>query len=168
MYALQSGFNGLFRSRLDICRPKSMTLTLRYTDWWNWEFNAPIFPIQQDLFFPLRDIELPSTVQKMTVEFENIELKLKELEAVINELFQRRDYWVWKRRDGKRLMVCGHGIEGHGVKTWRWTGPTSFGFRNQNFSHHGNGDTMEYVVKVVTWEFFDEGEDVEMTDGVEI
>lgn len=164
MYALEQGFRSLFQNRLDICLPKTMTLTLRYTDWWNWEFNAPIFPIQHNLFFPLREIELPSTVQKMTVEFENIEAKIKQLDAVVGEMFHRRDYWVWRRRDGRKLMVCGQGVEGDGIQTWTWTGPTTFGYRSQKFSHHGEGDTMGYVVKVVTWEVIDEDADVENAD----
>ncbi|KAJ4358434.1 uncharacterized protein N0V89_003017 [Didymosphaeria variabile] len=165
MYLLEQGFRNLFRNRLDICLPSSMTLTLRYTDWWNWEVNAPIFPIQHHLFFPLRDIELPSTVQKMTVEFENIEPKIKQLDAVIGEMFHRRDYWVWKRRDGRKLTVRGKGVEGDGIKTWTWTGPTTFGYRSQKFPHHAKGDTMEYVVKVVTWEVAEDA-DVEDADGV--
>ncbi|KAF2440668.1 hypothetical protein P171DRAFT_524669 [Karstenula rhodostoma CBS 690.94] len=156
MCHLRQGLDSLFRNRLDVCLPTTMILTLRYTDWWNSETNAPIFPIGQEAFLPLRDIKLPSSVQRMTVEFETIELKLKELDAVINEMFSRRDYWVWKRRDGRRLVVNGQGVEGDGVETWRWIGPTKFGFRSQEFPHHGDGDTMSYVVKVVTWEVVDD------------
>lgn len=118
--------------------------------------NAPIFPIRDDLFFPLRNIELPSSVQTMIVEFENIETKIKELDAVVNEMFSRRDYWVWKRRDQKRLKVLGQGAESDGVKTWRWTGPTTFGHSSQKFPHHGDDDTMGYVVKVVTWDIVED------------
>jgi hypothetical protein len=133
-----------------------MTLTLRYSDWWNWETNAPIFPIAHEFFFPMRDIELPSTVKQMSVEFENIELKVKELDNVVQQMFHHRDYWVWQRRDGRKLMVRGLGVEGDGVRTWRWMGPTKFGYNSRKFHHHGEGDTMGYVVKVVTWELVDE------------
>ncbi|OAG06780.1 uncharacterized protein CC84DRAFT_1163088 [Paraphaeosphaeria sporulosa] len=156
MYLLGQGMNGLFRNRFDVCLPTTMTLTLRYTDWWDWETNAPIYPIRQDRFFPLRYMWLPPTVQRMTVEFENIESKIKELDAVVNEMFSRHYHWVWRRRDGKNLKVCGRGVEGDGVETWRWNGPTTFGYRSQKFPHHGDGPTMGYVVKVVTWEVVDE------------
>ncbi|KAL5397051.1 hypothetical protein PMIN06_000498 [Paraphaeosphaeria minitans] len=155
MYLLGPGFHGLFKNQLDVCLPTTITLTLRYTDWWDWETNAPIYPIRQDRFFPLRRIELPSTVTRMTVEFENIESKVKELDAVVNEMFSRHYHWMWKRRDGKTLTVRGRGVEGDGVETWRWNGPTTFGYRSQKFPHHKDGDTMGYVVKVVTWEVVD-------------
>ncbi|KAJ4293226.1 hypothetical protein N0V90_008508 [Kalmusia sp. IMI 367209] len=156
MCALQNGFRGLFRNDRDICQPTTLTLTLRYTDWWHWENNTRIFPIQPDLFFPMRDIEIPSTVQKVIVEFENIERKIKELEDVVGEMFQRREHWIWKRRDGRTLVVRGSGIEGDGVTTWRWDGPTTFGVKNTSYLHHGLGNTMGYVVKVVTWDLVKE------------
>lgn len=156
MYLLSKGFGGLFSRRLDICLPTTITLTLRYADFWNWEINAPIYPIRQDHFFPLRRIELPSTVRRMTVEFENIVSKIKELDALVAEMFSRDYHWFWTRRDRKRLMVRGRGTEGDGVTTWRWNGPTTFGYRSQKFPHHGEGDTMGYVVKAVTWEVVEE------------
>ncbi|KAF1974412.1 hypothetical protein BU23DRAFT_567607 [Bimuria novae-zelandiae CBS 107.79] len=160
MYALRQGFRGLFRHTQErACHPASLTLTLRYTDWWYWESNDPIYPILPQRFLPMADIEIPSTVQEMSVEFESIEPKLKELEGVVADMFQRKDHWVWKRRDGRVLKVCGRGVEGDGVRTWRWTGPARFGGRSERFAHHGEGEEMGYVVKVVTWRLVDQDEE---------
>lgn len=98
-------------------------------------------------------MQLPSTVQVITVEFESIEPKLEELKAVVQEMFTRKDIWFWKRYDGRVLRVLGEGTEGVGIRTWSWAGPTRFGREgDQRYAHHGEGDTMEYVVKAVTWE----------------
>ena len=99
----------------------------------------------------MSDIPLPSTVQKLTVEFETIEKKVDQLQAVVGEFFNDRETWVWKRRDGRKLVVCGEEKEGNGVETWKWIGPTRFGGIPRVYPHHGKGESMGYVVKNVVW-----------------
>lgn len=152
MFALEQGFQGLFRNHLDLCQPTSIVLTLRYSDFWFWEFNQPIHPIQAHHFFPMCDIQLPRTVQRIEVEFESIEPKLGQLQALVLEMFQRKDIYFWKRRDGKQLTICEGDLSDHGTKTWRWTGPSKLGGTTQRYPHHGEADSMVYVVKVVTWQ----------------
>jgi hypothetical protein len=170
MFALREGFNKLFSfvSPTAIAlAPSSLTLTLRYTDWWNWERNAAIHPFESERFFDIRMVVVPSSVRQVTVELEQIESKVAQLDAVIREMFERRDWWVLSRKDGKRLSVKGRGAEEEGaVKVWRWQGPNRFlvdvwpqqdGRPSPHaqmtwHSHHGDGDSMGYVVKALVWE----------------
>ncbi|PVH95977.1 hypothetical protein DM02DRAFT_675114 [Periconia macrospinosa] len=167
MYAIESGFHNLFDGREEILwqeerkwnkalpaeperflLPKVITLTLRYTDWWYWEANTIIYPISNTEFFDMRRIPLPPSVEKMVVEFENIELKKKELEGVISELFADKDRYVWNRQDGVKLRIKGEEKKG-GVREWNWMGPTRI--NRARYAHHGEGDSMKMIVKVVEW-----------------
>jgi len=53
---------------------------------------------------------------------------------------------VYGREDGKQFRID----KRKGVREWKWDGPTTFG-DGQKFAHHPQGETMPYVVKVVTW-----------------
>jgi hypothetical protein len=132
--------------------PPNLTLTLRYTDWWNWESNQPIYPIRENRFLDMREMFLPPFINSLTVQFENLESKVKQLDNVIGEMFTRKDHWVWTRKDGKRLVVEGVSAKERGaVKEWKWAGPTRFGNGLPKYPHHGEGDSMVYVVKELTW-----------------
>lgn len=147
MCAIGSGFNDISRFRPQV-KPKEITLTLRYTDWWFWEDNMRIYPIEGTEFFDMQAVKLPLSVERMVVEFENIEKNRNQLEGVIDELFADRDRWIWKRGDGTRLLIKGESQK-DSVKEWNWLGPTKF--EGQSFDHHGEGDSMKMIVKVVEW-----------------
>jgi hypothetical protein len=152
MFALRRGLEHVFSADRFNFVPRHITITLRYTDWWNWEYNQPIYPIRPGQFIDMRTIVLPPFINLVTVQFENIESKEKQLSGVIGEIFARRDWWIWTRADGKRLVVNGMDPKEEGaVKEWKWVGPTKFG-DGSTYSHHGDGDCMGYVVKEVTWE----------------
>lgn len=92
----------------------------------------------------MKDVPLPQSLEKVTVEFETIETKVEELEGVVGEMLEGEE-WFWRRRDGRVLRVCG----GEGVSEVRWEGPSRFGGRR--FAHHGEGERMGMVVKRVVW-----------------
>lgn len=158
MYAVQSGlqqlFNGGPASRQGLLQPSSLTLTLRYTDWWFWEDNQAIYPLNPARFFDMKSLTLPDSITKVTVEFENIKRNVQQLDGVVRDMFVRGDWWYWKRKDGRKLVVKRWDEESKtgGTRAWEWTGPTRFGEGNRRFGHHGEGDDMVYVVREVTWE----------------
>lgn len=90
----------------------------------------------------MKDVPLPQSLEKVTVEFETIETKVEELEGVVGEMLTGEE-WYWRRRDGRVLRVCG------GVGEMRWEGPSRYGGRR--FAHHGVGERMGMVVKRVVW-----------------
>jgi hypothetical protein len=171
MYAITPGLQSL--SRLPYLHPSTVVLTIRYTDWWWWEDNNAIFPIDETPFFDMQGAVLPASVQRMVVEFESIEGKRRELDGVIREMFVgRRERWVWRRMDGVRLVLRGEGpvVSGgmeeedggtnenrgvvDGVKEWTWMGPTTYQNgkdTSKTYSHHGKGESMGMVVKVLEW-----------------
>lgn len=101
----------------------------------------------------MNQMNLPNSVRKVVVQFEYIEAKIKQLEAVVDEMFARRDWWYWRTREGGKLVVKGEGAREEGaVREWKWQGPTMFGDGGERFAHHGGGEVMGYVVKEITWE----------------
>ncbi|KAF2254503.1 hypothetical protein BU26DRAFT_514403 [Trematosphaeria pertusa] len=147
MYALHLGLNNLFQNKRQFIAPSTITITIRYTDWWWWEYAYPIYPIRSDRFIHISAITLPNCVNTIVVEFETSEKKEKQLEKVVGEILQRRVYWTWMRKDGSKLAIKDADEE---VRTWKWNGPTRFGDGGR-YPHHGDGEVMGYVVKVVTW-----------------
>ncbi|KAF2643216.1 hypothetical protein P280DRAFT_246406 [Massarina eburnea CBS 473.64] len=127
--------------------PEALTLTIRYTDWWWWEDNRPIFPISETPFFAIGGVQLPESVQKMVIEFETIESKRKMLENVIGQL--SKENLAWNRKDGAKLVMKDR------VEEWKWMGPTRFknanGTEGTKYAHHGDAESMEMLVKVVEW-----------------
>jgi hypothetical protein len=117
---------------------------------------VPIYPIHRGRDFDMRKVVLPLSVNEVTVEFEHTEAKVKQLDQIVDEMFRKRDWWVWKRVDGKQLAVQGRDAKEEGaVRVRKWDGPTRFREGSSktlvNYRHHGEGDSMSYVVKALTW-----------------
>ncbi|KAF2192360.1 hypothetical protein K469DRAFT_620529 [Zopfia rhizophila CBS 207.26] len=128
--------------------PDTVTITLRYTDWWYWETNTPLLLSANDRSpTPVTNgIRFPSSVTKIVMELETMEGKRKELEGIVADIVKRPDAWAYQRDDGMELKVKG----GEDVKEWKWEGPTTYD--GKTFQHHPKGEKMWYVVKVLTWE----------------
>jgi hypothetical protein len=63
-------------------RPMHFTITIRYTDWWNWEENRPL---ELQNLSRSRHFKIPNTVKTFTIEFETRFGKKSELDRIINE-----------------------------------------------------------------------------------
>jgi hypothetical protein len=124
-------------------RPHTVKVTIRYTDWWHWEQNAPL---------DITSIEpkdhreyVPPSVQTFVLELETAEHKKGELEEQVQRILDSETVWRWKRWDGVFL-----GLDKRvGVREWEWMGTTKF--NGQEYAHHPKGDQMKYIVKVLTF-----------------
>ncbi|KAF2867878.1 hypothetical protein BDV95DRAFT_610317 [Massariosphaeria phaeospora] len=133
--------SNIFTARSQL-KPSTVTITLRYTDWWWWEDNAHL---STKRFVDMNSLRWPDSVKTVIMEMETIEVKRKELDEVIKTVCENPDTWLWRRKDGTELRV----VQGQ-VGEWTWQGPTTFGGK-RTFKHHGTGDSMGYLVKVLTW-----------------
>jgi hypothetical protein len=145
-------FNQMFKMAGGLA-PRTVKVTIRYTDWWNWEDNHPldvdsIVPKPGPGYFP-------DCVDTFILELESAELKKAELDAMVKQIVGDEDKtkkmatnanWKWKRFDD----VCLEFNQDVGVKEWEWMGTTRFG-RGPRFAHHPEGDSMKYIVKVLTF-----------------
>lgn len=157
LYTFQEQYvNAIFQGSRSSLLPTTITITIRYTDWYWWEHND-LLNLNPKKINPHR-FSLPASVNKVVMELETREGKRKELEEVIAGIYEQNhlDEWAIPRRDGKFLRIC----QGKGNNEWKWQGPTTFG-DGQTFAHHPKGGSMEYLVKVLTWKV---GKDVEADD----
>jgi hypothetical protein len=77
------------------------------------------------------------------VEYETLSWKKEEMMKIV----LRNKKWKLKlRRDDGHLSA-----EKTELKEWRWKGTSKLG--GQKWAHHGDGDTVEYVVVTDTWRF---------------
>lgn len=123
--------------------PSTVILTIRYTDWMWWKQAYPVWFNSEEV----QAHELPSSVDKIVVEFEVIEAEEQKLRALLRSIFENEEAYRWPRKGGKFLRIV---RPEEYVKEWRWDGPTKL--EGQSFKHHPEGDTMTRVVKAVTWE----------------
>ncbi|KAK8206084.1 hypothetical protein HDK77DRAFT_448660 [Phyllosticta capitalensis] len=112
--------NRLFRKRH--FNPRRVTITIRHTDWWNWEDDHDLDLSDFDLF-------LPNTTEQLVIEFETIVRKKPQLDPIVA-------HWrgkTFKRMDDAVFSTVGEPTE------YRWSG---------ELDDYGPQD---YVVVVVTW-----------------
>ncbi|KAK1973078.1 hypothetical protein LY78DRAFT_7405 [Colletotrichum sublineola] len=158
MYWLEGGDNLAFLFSQPRFRPESLTVTVRYSDWWHWEHDSPL-RMREDW---LRGFRGPAGLRELRVEYETLVGKRDEMMRIV----ERNKRWklavggkrtVGRDEDGveEEVMEEDEGgylsAEGTALEEWRWTGTSRLGGRA--WEHHGEGDTVEYVVITDTWRF---------------
>ncbi|KAF6805825.1 hypothetical protein CSOJ01_09254 [Colletotrichum sojae] len=146
MYWLEDGGNLL---RL-LClqprfRPARLTVTIRYSDWWFWEQDEPLRMREGWL----ARFSGPLGMRELRVEYETLASKRDEMMAIV----RRNKEWKLEVRGSEDEGVAeGHlSAEGTALREWRWTGTSKLD--GKTWEHHGEGDTVEYVVVEDRWTF---------------
>lgn len=121
-------------------RPSRLTITIRYSDWWWWEDNAPL-RMKEDWLANFRG---PAGLQELRVEYETLTWKKAEMMAIV----ERNKKWLLNVEGGGHLSA-----EDTPLEEWSWTGPSKLGGRS--WRHHGEGDSMEYIVVTDTWRYME-------------
>jgi hypothetical protein len=132
-------------------KPKVLTITFRYTDWYWWEYDQPL----RMLDWPL-GVEFPSSVEKLAMEFETRNGKRQELNSILdNTILNWRIPLRSDLVDGpKRILVATQPR----ARIHTWIGPDVIGrtgYAHHSQSHNGTTDLqlgqMLYYVAVVEW-----------------
>ncbi|KAI8174476.1 hypothetical protein K4K51_008772 [Colletotrichum sp. SAR 10_75] len=121
--------------------PEKLTITIRYSDWWYWESDTPL-RMKEDW---LRRFSGPPGLKELKVEYETITRKRDAMMKIV----ERNKKWklsVGDSEEGGHLSA-----EGTKLVEWRWHGKSALG--GTKWYHHGDGDTMEYVVVTDTWRY---------------
>ncbi|KAK2729528.1 hypothetical protein CKAH01_02502 [Colletotrichum kahawae] len=121
--------------------PEKLTITIRYSDWWYWESDTPL-RMKEDW---LRRFSGPPGLRELKVEYETITRKKDAMMKIV----ERNKKWklsVGDSEEGGHLSA-----EGTKLVEWRWHGKSALG--GTKWYHHGDGDTMEYVVVTDTWRY---------------
>ncbi|KAJ5081140.1 hypothetical protein N7456_013378 [Penicillium angulare] len=98
--------------------PKTITITIRYTDTWMWESNDALHIAGA---WGGR-LEIPSSVTRFNIDFESIERRKDEVDCIVQGFATR---WSFRRRDGVKLVADGD----KSISVSRWTGSSTLGDR---------------------------------------
>jgi hypothetical protein len=148
MYWLEGGDNLFYLFSLPQFRPTQLTITIRYSDWWWWEDNAPL---RMDEGW-LRLFRGSPGLRVLKVEYETLSWKKAEMMRIV----ERNKKWKLPVRS-KEDVPHGSEMEGYlsaentALEEWKWKGTSKLGGRK--WRHHGTADTVEYVVVTDTWTF---------------
>ncbi|KAF5598793.1 hypothetical protein FPCIR_2717 [Fusarium pseudocircinatum] len=117
MYRLEE--NGL----QDILRtphlaPRTITLTIRHTDWWYWEEDEPLH-FEGNWIEGVSQVLTPSTTQ-FCIELESLERKKDQVDKIAKQMV---DAWFFKRPDGVVLYAD---TSDANRKVSRWSGSSTW------------------------------------------
>jgi hypothetical protein len=152
MYWLEGEKNLFYLFSMPQFRPTQLTITIRYSDWWNGEVNAPL-RMNEDW---LRYFKGNPGLRVLKVEYETLSWKKAEMMRVVD---RNKSWKLPVRREGGAFQ--GNELEGYlsaegtAPKEWKWKGTSKLG--GEEWSHHGTEDKVEYIVVTDTWKLVEGG-----------
>lgn len=141
MYWLEGGHDLRQLLRQPNFRPSTLTVTIRYSDWWNWECNWPL-SMREDW---LRKFIGSVGLRELKVEYETLSWKKDEMMKIVE---RNKKIKLALRNDQGYLSA-----ENTALMEWKWVGTSKLAGRT--WAHHGTQDTVEYVVVTDTWAYVD-------------
>lgn len=94
---------------------RSITLTIRHTDWWHWEEDAPLS--FQAKWMAVLNKTLPDALEEMAIQLETVERKKEQVFWLIREM---RHTWYFRTKGGKTLFAD---TSRQGLEQGGWKGP---------------------------------------------
>ena len=140
LYALEPG--DYLRTVLKMWHfhPRTVTITIRHTDWWYWEYDRPMKLRSQ---FVDTNI-LPASVREMRLELESLERRKAQVDHIAEGMCEK---WSWVNNDGYLLKAR---IDETEVD--RWSGSSTWeGKRWQEDEAQGREGTLDYYVRTVVF-----------------
>lgn len=80
---------------------RRLTVTLRHTDWWNWEDDGRL-RIGSGRWIEVLGRDLPGSVTEVCLELETLERKKDQVDAVARQMSKQ---WYFNRKDGTPLFA---------------------------------------------------------------
>lgn len=118
--------------------PKTVTITVRYIDTFDWENNRPL----QIEGRWSRSLILPASVSSFTLEVESLERRNDEVDYIAEELART---WHFRRTDDVNLLA-----DPSEISVSRWTGSSVLGTQRWVRDETRPGQ-LDYYIAKVTW-----------------
>lgn len=140
MYIFEDGQN--LRKILDIphFHPRCITVTIRHTDWWNWESDQPLFFSAEWL----RTSRFPESLREFRIELESLERRKDQIDDMAQQMAEG---WKIQRHDGT-LMVADTAAP---TLTLQWSGSSIWGGERWVRDETNTPERLEYYIRTVTW-----------------
>lgn len=94
--------------------PSIVTLTIRHTDWWNWEHDQPL-SFNGSWLEGVSQV-MPPSVRELNIELESVDRKRYQVDEIARQMMEK---WFFRRTDGVALYAFQQ-QEGHWRGTSRW------------------------------------------------
>lgn len=146
MYELESGrtLNALMSNANFL--PRKLTITVRYSDFWNWEFYRRLRMAEEWL----KTFQGPPSLKELVLECETVDRPSKREELM--KLVHRNKTYRLRLRDGAGHLSAAETK----LAEWRWQGSGRLG--GQVWPHARLNDTVDYLVVVDRWTWKPEGQ----------
>ena len=118
--------------------PKIVTITIRHTDWWEWETDRP-------LHFGMEWVNVcrfPESMKELRVAFESLERKKASVDQVAEQAIKK---WEFERKDGVIMSA-----EGCVPSIIRWSGGSTWEGKRW-LRDETRPNQLDYYVATVTW-----------------
>ncbi|MCJ1326809.1 hypothetical protein MMC10_003475 [Thelotrema lepadinum] len=128
--------------------PNCFTITLRHTDWWNWETDEPL---RINSRFVNRCL-FPDSVTELRMELESIERRRPQIEHIAQQM---REKWMFRRRDGALLKANAGGRD----EIMKWEGSSTWNGQRW-LRDETKPETLEYYMQTVCFRVSPDSYDV--------
>ncbi|KAM0547209.1 hypothetical protein ACHAPJ_010469 [Fusarium lateritium] len=125
---------------MPLLAPRTVTLTIRHTDWWYWEDDAPL-AFDGHWIKDVCDVMSNSTSQ-VCIELESLERKTDQVNKIADQMVDR---WFFKRPDGAILFADTTASR----KVSRWRGSSTWQGKRWTRDETEPEKLDYYVVSVV-------------------
>ncbi|KAI5205945.1 hypothetical protein E4T38_04002 [Aureobasidium subglaciale] len=138
LYLLENGTKLQDILNLSFFYPKSITITIRHTDWWFWESD-------NNLHFDATWVDFcrfPNSLTELRVAFESLERKKDQIDDVVNQAIRG---WTFRCKDDTELSAkdCKPEI-------MKWSGNATWGGRRWVRDETGP-NKLDYYVSTAIW-----------------
>lgn len=128
-------------------QPRMLHVTVRHTDWWNWENEAPLHLKDPWVQALLDSPDLRST-QTLRLELETLDYKVDQLAPILERIKAFESAEIETHIiDGKpaktKFVLTGQ------PETYTWEGPSNI--NQQQFDPYADRTTLQYHVVTLTW-----------------
>jgi hypothetical protein len=128
-------------------QPRVFHVTIRHTDWWNWESEQPL-RFEDKWFQAMLDTPDLRSTHILKLELETLDYKVNQLLPIVERI---------KAMESKEMDT--HVVEGKPTptrfvlygepKVYTWSGPTDI--NGHTFSHYGDKTALNYHVITLQW-----------------
>ncbi|OKL58789.1 hypothetical protein UA08_05722 [Talaromyces atroroseus] len=119
-------------------RPRNVTITIRYTDFWFWERNAPLHIDARWV----NTVIFPESVSTIKMDFEMVDRRKKEIDFITDLAVEK---WVFRRADGIIFRA-----NKEDTVTSGWTGSSTWA-KARWIRDESRPNEIDFYVKTVTW-----------------
>lgn len=136
LYRLEPGHDLQAINDLPHFYPRRFTITIRHTDWWNWETDAPLY-INSSFVNTCRFSE---SVQELCFELESIERRKEQINSIAKQMMEK---WLFERKDGVCLSA-----RDSDISVMRWSGSSTWNGQRW-VRDETRPETLDYYVATI-------------------